>query len=342
MQKIWKTSDFDYFLPPELIAQYPLPERSASRLLCVDRKKGVIQHQQFSELIAKINANDLIIFNDTKVIPARLFGAKETGGQIECLVERILSSHRVLAYLRASKSPAVGSLLNFSAGKAKVMGRKENLYELEFQTSQSVIEFLHQYGEIPLPSYIKRSAEKNDLQRYQTVYADKEGAVAAPTAGLHFDEGILQQLTEKGVSQCYVTLHVGAGTFQPVRADVLQEHIMHFEYVEVSSKVCEAVAQCRQRGGRVIAVGTTVVRSLETAAKTGVLIPYQGETNLFIYPGFQFNCVDALVTNFHLPKSTLLMLVCAFGGYELMMRAYEKAVQQQYRFFSYGDAMFIF
>jgi S-adenosylmethionine:tRNA ribosyltransferase-isomerase len=342
MTRIWKTSDFDYELPPELIAQQPLAMRSASRLLCVDSHRDIVTHRNFIDFIDQVNANDLLIFNDTKVIPARLLGHKETGGQVECLVERILSKHRVMAHLRASKAPAINSKLNFfQAFTALVINREDDLFELEFQSEHSALELLHQYGHIPLPLYIKRSVQQDDLQRYQTVYAKKEGAVAAPTAGLHFDSDLLQALTNKGVDQVYVTLHVGAGTFQPVRTESLTEHQMHHEYMEVSSAVCEAVERCRQRRGRVIAVGTTVVRCLETAARNGELKPYQGETNLFIYPGYQFHCVDAMVTNFHWPKSSLLMLVCAFGGYALMMRAYQEAINQRYRFFSYGDAMFI-
>lgn len=338
----WKTSDFNYELPEQLIAQHPLAARTSSRLLCVNTNTNTMTHQHFREIINQINANDLLIFNDTKVIPARLFGTKATGGQVECLVEQIVSKHRVLAHLRASKSPRLNSILNFAnAFAALVINRKDSLFELEFQSDQSALELLYQYGHIPLPPYIKRSVVQDDHQRYQTVYAKKEGAVAAPTAGLHFDTDLLQALTQQGVAQAYVTLHVGAGTFQPVRAEILTEHQMHDEYMEVSAAVCEAVAQCRQRGGRVIAVGTTVVRCLETAAFQGELKPYHGQTNLFIYPGFQFHCVDAVITNFHLPQSSLLMLVCAFGGYPLMMRAYQEAIAQQYRFFSYGDAMFI-
>lgn len=339
---LYRTQDFDFALPDELIARYPLAQRSASRLLCVDRQKTVIEDAKFADFVDFLKPNDLLIFNNTKVIAARLHGIKESGGKVECLVERILDAHRALVHLRASKSPKVGAQLLFAGKiKATVLGRKDNLFEVEFVPTKTVLEWLQLYGEIPLPPYMERAPDESDKERYQTVYAKHEGAVAAPTAGLHFDEELMRQLVDKKIITQYVTLHVGAGTFQPVKVDSLEKHIMHSEYMELSQTVCDAVAECKARGGRVISVGTTVVRALETAAKNGKLEPYQGETNIFIYPGFNFKVVDALLTNFHLPQSTLLMLVCAFAGYELMMHAYQHAVAEHYRFFSYGDAMFI-
>ncbi|MCW8972756.1 MAG: tRNA preQ1(34) S-adenosylmethionine ribosyltransferase-isomerase QueA, partial [Gammaproteobacteria bacterium] len=285
---------------------------------------------------------DLLVFNDTRVIPARLFGRKESGGAVEVLVERITGEQTVLAHLRASKSPRPGSWLTLEEGIAvEVSGRDGALFALRFPAP--VLELLKQYGRMPLPPYIEREAGESDAERYQTVYARKEGAVAAPTAGLHFDEAMLAHLDEMGVESAYVTLHVGAGTFQPVRVDDIREHHMHSEYIEVPQAVVDAVAATRARGGRVVAVGTTVVRSLESAARAngGELAVYSGETDIFIYPGYQFRVIDALVTNFHLPESTLLMLVSAFAGYEQTMAAYRHAVEQRYRFFSYGDAMFL-
>lgn len=339
---LYRTQDFDFLLPEGLIARYPLPQRSASRLLCVDRQKDLIQDAKFTDFVNFLKPNDLLIFNNTKVIAARLYGIKESGGRVECLVERILDADRALVHLRASKSPKVGAqLLLANEIKVTVLGRKDNLFEVEFASTKTVLEWLQLYGEIPLPPYMERAPDESDKERYQTVYAKHEGAVAAPTAGLHFDEKLMQQLADKKIATEYITLHVGAGTFQPVKVDSLEKHIMHSEYMELSSEVCEAVSNCKARGGRVIAIGTTVARTLETAAKNGKLEPYQGETNIFIYPGFKFKVVDALFTNFHLPQSTLLMLVCAFASYELMMRTYQHAVAEQYRFFSYGDAMFI-
>lgn len=337
------TSDFDYVLPTELIAKYPLPERSQSRLLVLDRVSQRQSHHQFINIIQQINSKDLVVFNDTKVIPARLFGYKaSSGGKLECLVERILSEHRVLAHLRFSKAPQVGSELIFADHiVVRVLARHEALFELEFCHEDTVTTLLQQYGEIPLPVYMERAAEALDIERYQTIFAERLGAVAAPTASLHFDAEILTQLQQKGVTTGKVTLHVGAGTFQPVRVEELSAHVMHKEYVEVSELLCEQVKHCKAQGGRVFAIGTTVVRCLETAALQGEIKPYQGDTQLFIHPGYSFRCVDALLTNFHFPKTTLLMLVCAFGGYELVMQAYANAIEQRYRLFSYGDAMLI-
>jgi S-adenosylmethionine:tRNA ribosyltransferase-isomerase len=335
-----RRSDFYFQLPPELIAQYPLPERSASRLLCLD-KDGKVEDRLFTDLQDLLKVGDLLVFNNTRVIPARMFGSKETGGKVEVLVERILDDHRVLAHVRASKSPKAGSQLSLEGGvKVTVLGREGELFELRYEGSP-VIKQLEQHGHIPLPPYIERADESHDRERYQTVYAQKQGAVAAPTAGLHFDQPLLDKLTAKGVSFAFVTLHVGAGTFQPVRVDNIADHHMHAEYIEVDDEVVAAVEATRAAGGRVIAVGTTSVRAMESAVYNGRLSNFSGDTDIFITPGYHFQIIDALITNFHLPESTLLMLVCAFGGYDSVMSAYRHAVSEKYRFFSYGDAMFL-
>ncbi len=340
-----KTSDFDYQLPEQLIAQYPLAERTASRLLHVSNNK--LYDKNFIDILELINPGDLLVFNNTKVIPARLHGQKETGGKVEVLVERVLDEHRVLAHVRASKSPKTGSMLVLESDiHAKMLGRHDELFELQLyhltpNSQTNVIDLLEQYGHMPLPPYIEREDEQSDQQRYQTVYAEKPGAVAAPTAGLHFDNDLLEKLKHKGVNFAHVTLHVGAGTFQPVRCDNIKDHKMHTEYVEVSQQVVDQINNTKQAGGRVIAVGTTAVRSIESAAKEGELKAFYSDTDIFIYPGYKFKVIDALITNFHLPQSTLLMLVCAMAGYENMMNAYKYAVKNEYRFFSYGDAMFI-
>jgi S-adenosylmethionine:tRNA ribosyltransferase-isomerase len=337
-----RVADFDYTLPPELIAQYPLTERSASRLLTLDAACGDLVDRQFVELPTLLNAGDLLVFNDTRVIPARVFGRKESGGQVELLVERVLDGQRVLAHVRASIAPKPGSELMLDGDvRVQVLARHEALTELRFDDPRPVFDILQAIGHIPLPPYIQRADQAADHERYQTVFARNDGAVAAPTAGLHFDQAMLDKLTAQGVEFAHVTLHVGAGTFQPVRVEELKDHRMHAEFVDVSAQVCAQVANTRARGGRVVAVGTTAVRSLESAAQSGTLAPFSGDTRLFITPGYQFKVVDALITNFHLPRSTLLMLVCAFAGYENIMHAYRHAVAQKYRFFSYGDAMFI-
>jgi S-adenosylmethionine:tRNA ribosyltransferase-isomerase len=337
-----QTSDFHFDLPDVQIAQQPLPKRSASRLLVLDPAADSIEDAFFDSLVERLNPEDLLVFNDTRVIPARLYGRKESGGQVEVLVERLLEERRALAHIRASKSPRPGVFLLLDGGiEAEVLGREEDLFLLEFCGDSPVLELLERHGHVPLPPYIDRGDESADRERYQTVYAQRPGAVAAPTAGLHFDDALLERLRERGVQSAKITLHVGAGTFQPVRVDDPATHLMHAEYVEVGPDACAAVAACRARGGRVVAVGTTTVRSLETAAQGGTLRPYAGDTRLFIRPGFAFNVVDALITNFHLPESTLLMLVAAFGGYEQMMHAYRHAVDAGYRFYSYGDAMFV-
>jgi S-adenosylmethionine:tRNA ribosyltransferase-isomerase len=333
-------SDFFYDLPKELIAQYPTERRNASRLLCLDGPSGRVDDRMFVDLPDLLQPGDLLVFNDTKVIPARMYGQKQTGGKVEVLVERLLDSNRVLAHLRSSKSPKPGAVIKIGDTELELLGRQGDLFEL-ISHDVELMQLMDEHGHMPLPPYIQRDDENLDLDRYQTIYAERPGAVAAPTAGLHFDQDMLQRLEQMGVESARVTLHVGAGTFQPVRVQNLDEHKMHSELVEVSQQVCDQVAATRQRGGRVVAVGTTSVRSLEAASVDGELKPFSGETQLFLRPGSRFNTVDAMLTNFHLPESTLLMLVSAFAGYDHMMAAYRHAVEQKYRFFSYGDAMFI-
>ncbi len=337
-----RASDFRFDLPPELIAQYPSACRRESRLLVVEGAGGGLQDRRFDELGSLLGAGDLLVMNDTRVIKARLAARKATGGKVEILIERMIDTRRVLAHLRANRSPSVGSrLLIDDRVEAVVCGRRDDLFELELDSSYTVAELLEKSGRVPLPPYIRRDPELIDEARYQTVYAREDGAVAAPTAGLHFDADMLQQLRDAGISTTFITLQVGAGTFQPLRNDNVDEHVMHSEFVRVSAQVCEQVAETRSRGGRVVAVGTTSVRALESAVVGGELSAFEGETRLFIKPGHAFRCVDALITNFHLPESTLLMLVCAFTGFETVMGAYRHAVAEGYRFFSYGDAMFL-
>lgn len=337
---IMRVADFSFELPDSLIARHPLAERRSSRLLTLDGPTGALAHRQFTDLLEHLRPGDLMVFNNTRVIPARLFGQKASGGKLEILIERVLDSHRVLAHVRSSKSPKPGTqLLIDGGGEAEMVARYDALFELRF--TEEVLPLLDRVGHMPLPPYIDRPDEGADRERYQTVYAQRSGAVAAPTAGLHFDEELMGKIAEKGVSTAFVTLHVGAGTFQPVRVERIEDHHMHKEWLEVGQDVVDAVAECRARGGRVIAVGTTSVRSLESAARDGTLKPFSGDTDIFIFPGRPFHVVDALVTNFHLPESTLLMLVSAFAGYPETMAAYAAAVENGYRFFSYGDAMFI-
>jgi len=332
------TSDFEYNLPEELIAQFPLSSRSDSRLLVV--KNNQLTDSSFKNIIDLISADDLLVFNNTQVIPARLYGTKSSGGKIEILIERVLNENTALAHVKASKSPKKGALLLINDQfTAHVNDRDGSLFELEF--NQPLLAALDRFGHIPLPPYIERSDEESDFERYQTIYGSVPGAVAAPTAGLHFDDELLAAIKDKGVETTEVTLHVGAGTFQPVRVDNIQDHHMHSEYVEVSQQTVDQIKACKARGGRVIAVGTTSVRSLESAARDGELKAFSGDTDIFIFPGYEFKVIDSLVTNFHLPESTLLMLVCALAGYDTMMSAYRHAVTEKYRFFSYGDAMFI-
>jgi len=333
-------SDFHYHLPEELIAQYPAAERSASRLLVLDGESGALTDRGFSDLPSLLSPDDLLVFNDTRVMAARLYGQKETGGKVEILLERIVQPGRALAQVKASKSPGTGSRIRVGDDWLQVRGREDDLFVLDTLDAEFTA-LMDKQGHMPLPPYIRRDDEQFDESRYQTVYADRPGAVAAPTAGLHFDESMMKKLESMGIQTARVTLHVGAGTFQPVRVDDIQQHVMHKEWVEVDEVVCQQVEQTRARGGRVVAVGTTSVRSLESAAANGELRPFQGDTRLFITPGYNFNVVDSMLTNFHLPESTLLMLVAAFSGYRNVMHAYEHAVRQKYRFFSYGDAMFI-
>lgn len=333
-------ADFHFDLPESLIARHPLAERRGSRLLVLDGPSGELSHRHFADLLGYLRPGDLMVFNDTRVIPARLFGQKASGGKLEVLVERVLDEERVLAHVRSSKSPKPGSRILIDGGaEAEMVARHEALFELKF--AEPVLPLLERVGHMPLPPYIDRPDEAEDRERYQTVYACNAGAVAAPTAGLHFDEPLLEAIRAKGVATAFVTLHVGAGTFQPVRVEKIEDHHMHREWLQVDQAVVDAVAACRARGGRVIAVGTTSVRSLESAARDGELQAFAGETDIFLYPGRPFHVVDALVTNFHLPESTLLMLVSAFAGYRETMAAYATAVAEGYRFFSYGDAMFI-
>ena len=337
-----KLSDFYFDLPEELIAHFPLEQRTSSRLLQVDGNTGERVHGSFSDILDLVEPGDLMVFNDTRVIPARLFGQKESGGKVELLVERVTGEKRALVHLRASRTPKEGAKLQFEGGiNAEVVGRENGLFDLQFDIDDSIIEVLERVGHMPLPPYIKREDQLSDRERYQTVYNKKPGAVAAPTAGLHFDDELIAKLEAKGVERAFVTLHVGAGTFRPVKVDDIETHEMHAEYIEVDQSVCDAVNAAKARGNRVIAVGTTSVRSLESAAQSGSIEPTFGDTQIFIYPGYQYKVVDALITNFHLPESTLLMLVSAFVGYETTMSAYKEAVEQQYRFFSYGDAMFL-
>lgn len=336
-----KRTDFSYELPEELIAQAPLKERSASRLLCFSRVSGELTDRVFSDLPALLNPGDLLVFNNTRVIPARLFGKKASGGRVEILLERILGSQECLAQVRASKSPRPGSKLILEDGsELKVVGRQDSFFHLQ-SLSGDLMELLERLGHMPLPPYITREDTERDRRRYQTVFAQNPGAIAAPTAGLHFDQSLLDQLQLMGVHSTMVTLHVGAGTFQPVRVDHIEDHHMHAEWLDVPRSACDAIAGCKARKGRVIAVGTTSVRSLETAAANGGLQPYCGDSRIFIYPPYEFQVVDAMITNFHLPESTLLMLVSAFAGREPSLAAYQHAVKQCYRFFSYGDAMLI-
>ncbi|NOG31968.1 tRNA preQ1(34) S-adenosylmethionine ribosyltransferase-isomerase QueA [Halomonas sp. TBZ9] len=338
-------ADFSYELPEELIARYPSEQRSDCRLLHVDAQDGGLAHRRFTDLLEILEPGDLLVFNDTRVIPARLHGQKASGGKVEMLLERPLDAYRGLAHLRSSKSPKPGTELIFEGDiHAVVEGRRDALFELRFLGETPMIALLEKHGHMPLPPYITREDELSDRERYQTVYARRDGAVAAPTAGLHFDQPLLDALAEKGIKSAFVTLHVGAGTFQPVRVDDIREHHMHSEWVDVSEATCQQVHDAQAAGKRVIAVGTTSVRCLESAcAQTadGSIAPLTGDTDIFIYPGYQWRCVDALITNFHLPESTLMMLVSAFAGYDTIMRAYQTAVEERYAFFSYGDAMLL-
>ncbi len=333
-----KRSDFHFELPPELIAQQPLPGRSDARLLALSG--GGRCDLRITDLPDLLQAGDLLVFNDTRVIPARLHARKDSGGAVEIMVERVLDPHQALAFVRASKTPRDGAVMHLGDARITVDGREGQLFRLRLQDGHWW-QLLEEHGEVPLPPYIRRSPDAADRQRYQTVFAREPGAVAAPTAGLHFDEALLAAVDARGARRDFLTLHVGAGTFMPMRSENLSEHRMHAERLVVSQALVDRIASTRQAGGRVVAVGTTVVRALETAAADGGLRAYDGDSRLFITPGFEFQVVDALLTNFHLPESTLLMLVCAFAGYEPVLAAYRHAVAQRYRFFSYGDAMWL-
>ncbi|QDH69473.1 tRNA preQ1(34) S-adenosylmethionine ribosyltransferase-isomerase QueA [Marilutibacter alkalisoli] len=343
-----KKSDFHYDLPPELIAQAPLAERSASRLLVVPPSPGAFDDRMFRELPGLLQPGDLLVFNDTRVIPARLFGHKSTGGRVEILIERLLGGAEARAQLGVSKSPKPGAVIALdSGGEAEVLGRDGEFYHLRFHLSEPLESWLLKAGKLPLPPYIEREPGADDSERYQTVFARQAGAVAAPTAGLHFDEALLAALKLRGVQSGHVTLHVGAGTFQPVRVEQLDQHVMHSEWLNVGAELVERVRRTRANGGRVIGVGTTVVRALESAMRddgTGrrELRPFAGETRLFILPGYRIGSVDAMITNFHLPESTLLMMISAFAGKGRVFEAYAHAIRERYRFFSYGDAMLLF
>lgn len=337
-----KTQDFDFYLPSELIAQHPTQERTASRMLYLEGDSGQVTDQLFLDFPSHCSAGDLLIFNDTRVIKARLFGQKESGGSVEVLIERVIHSHLAYAHVRASRSPKIGSKMRLSdAFDVVVTARHDDLFELQFLGETSIFDLLEQYGSLPLPPYITHSATDDDEERYQTVFAKNLGAVAAPTAGLHFNETLLETLKQKGIHIAYVTLHVGAGTFQPVRVDNINEHKMHSELYSIPAETAELIQRTKAQGGRVTAIGTTVLRALESAAQHGELKAGDGETDIFITPGYQFKVVDRLFTNFHLPKSTLLMLVSAFAGVENIKKAYAHAVAEKYRFFSYGDAMLL-
>ena len=343
-------SDFDFDLPDELIAKYPSRERSASRLLHLQRESGTESHLQFTDILQLLDDQDLMIFNDTRVIPARLYGRKSSGGKVEILIERMLDHTTVIAQVRSSKAPKAGASIHLENGRldngsadavtVQIVGRQGEFFRIEFpEPGASAI--LDRMGQVPLPPYIDRLSEELDQERYQTIYARHDGAVAAPTAGLHFDQGLMDRIDAKGIDRDFVTLHVGAGTFQPVRVQEIQDHQMHSEHARIPKVVCEKIAACRRRNGRVVAVGTTSVRCLETASSGGEIEPFEGETDLFIHPGYEFNCVDALLTNFHVPGSTLIMLASAFAGIDNLKSAYQSAIAEGYRFFSYGDAMFI-
>lgn len=339
---MYTLSDYDYALPEQQIARYPAEKRTESRLLVVNRNAQQQTDRQFVDLAQYLRCGDLLVMNDSKVMLARLYGYKSSGGKVEILIERLLDKNKALAHLRASKTPKSGQSIHLDSGDvAEVIERQNDLFVIEVLKQRSWIDIMEETGEIPLPPYFHREAEMADKERYQTVYAHNDGSVAAPTAGLHFDKPFLENLETLGVELAYVTLHVGAGTFQPVRVQQIREHQLHYEWAQVPDSVCQAIARTKERGGRVVAVGTTTVRALESAAQNGSLKPFNGDSNLFIYPGYEFKVIDGLLTNFHLPQSSLLMLVAAFAGYETTMAAYQHAIAAQYRFYSYGDCMLI-
>ena len=331
-----KTSDFDYHLPEELIAYYPLDSRSSSRLLIYYEK---VEHKHFSNIVDYLSSGDLLVVNNTSVIPARIFGTKESGGAVEIMLERIMEENKALVQIRSSKTIKIGTLINLGSFKVKCIDRQKNFYILQFDLSP--LKVFNSIGHVPLPPYIDRIDDKEDLIRYQTVYAKNDGAVAAPTAGLHFDESLLFSLSSYGIDHAFVTLHVGAGTFQPVKVEDIKDHKMHSEYFEVCQETVDKIVATKESGGRIVAVGTTAVRTLESMALQGGLFSSKGDTDIFIYPGFEFRFVDAMITNFHTPKSTLIMMVSAFGGKDFVLKAYKEAIKKKYNFFSYGDAMMI-
>ncbi len=339
-----KKKDFNFELPPELIAQVPLAQRSQSRLLKLDKASGLTTDLQFKNILSELNAGDLLIFNNTKVIPARLLAEKATGGKIEVFIERVLNEQQAKALLKSNKSVKLGSSIVFDGVAKLVVTAKQGMFYLvETMDNIKLSDLMQQHGHMPLPPYITREADAYDDERYQTVYADSQqaGAVAAPTAGLHFDDELLEQIKAKGIQSAFVTLHVGAGTFQPVKTEDIESHLMHKEWLSLDQHVCDLVKQTQENGHRVIAVGTTAVRCLETAAADGEIKPFVGDTQIFIYPGYDFKVIDGLITNFHLPESTLVMLVSSLAGRENILAAYQHAIDQKYRFFSYGDAMLI-
>jgi S-adenosylmethionine:tRNA ribosyltransferase-isomerase len=343
-----RVSDFRFDLPDDLIARQPAARRAGSRLMVLGAAAEAPLHRQFPDLPTVLRRGDLLVFNDTRVMPARMYGCKAgTGGAVEILVERVLDAGRALAHLRASKAPRAGAELlllddeGAEAARVTVLGRQGDLFELGFPPDRPPLELMYAIGHMPLPPYIDRPDTAADRERYQTVYAARDGAVAAPTAGLHFDAELLEALRDAGLEIAFLTLHVGAGTFQSVRCEAVEDHRMHAEHFEVDAALCEKVMRAHAEGRRVVAVGTTSLRALEAASNAEAIRPVSGETRIFIYPGYRFRCVDALVTNFHLPESTLLMLVSAFAGRERVLAAYAEAVRERYRFFSYGDAMFI-
>ncbi len=343
-----KVADFSYELPERLIAREPTAERTGSRLLCLDPRQEGVRHLGFSAIESLLRPGDLLVFNDTRVIPARLFGRKaDTGGAVEVLVERLLADHRVLVHLRANRKPRVGTEVELlddaghEAVRVRVLGRRDEFFVLEFPQGSEMPALIERIGHMPLPPYIDRADGQLDRERYQTVYAARSGAVAAPTAGLHFDEPLIARLRQLGIETAFLTLHVGAGTFRPVRVNEVERHRMHSERIDVGTPLCEQVMRAHAEGRRVVAVGTTSLRALESAADDDGIHPVTAETSIFIYPGYRFRVVDALITNFHLPESTLLMLVCAFAGHQRVLAAYHEAVAREYRFFSYGDAMFV-
>lgn len=332
-------TDFSFELPEELIAKYPLEDRSKSRLLQLDGNSGQICHSQFENILDLVNSGDVIVFNDTRVVPARMYAVKESGGKAEILVERLLTDTEALVHINASNKTKTGTKLMIGSHQVEVLARKDQFYHI--QSSSSLKQLMDAHGEMPLPPYIDRGQEEGDKERYQTVYAKQDGAVAAPTAGLHFTDELIDKLHDKGVNTAFVTLHVGAGTFQPVRVEEIKNHQMHSEWYEISQETVDAIKQAKQSGHRVIAVGTTSMRTLESVALLDTFAACTGDTNIFIYPGFEFKIVDCLITNFHLPESTLMMLVSAFAGQGNIMAAYKIAIDERYRFFSYGDAMFL-